>query len=830
MSRHSLVSSLLMSLAAVPATAADAAGSAELQTVTIVGLTPVGGTQPADEASGTVQTASGATLQSSRAGDLSAFLNRRMGSVHINEMQGNPLQADLGYRGYTASPLLGTPQGLSVYLDGVRLNQPFGDVVSWDLVPRAAIARIELLTGGSPLYGFNSLGGALTVRTKDGYSAPGAQLDLSLGGHDRRQLEFESGGHANSGWHWYATASRLQDDGWRTDSASRADQALGKLGYHGTHSDISLTASGSDTDLNGNGLQDFRLLQSDYASVYTRPDSTRNRATLWNLQFQHEFDGGTTLSGNAWYRTIRTHTVNGDVNPSSLGESLYQPTVAEQAALTAAGYSGFPGSGETQSNTPFPRWRCIANALLNDEPDEKCDGLINRTNLQQHARGAAVQADAWRRLRGHEHRLTAGLTFEDSDARFQQSAEFGFLTPDRAVVGVAGPGAFADGSQDSENAIDARVDLSGRIRTRSVFAADSMALARRLRANLAARYDHSHVATSDALTSPGSAGSLAGDHAYSRVNASLGLVLQVSTAHTVYGSYSEASRAPSAVELGCADPVDPCRLPNAMAGDPPLDQVVTRTVEAGWRGHAGQAITWSAAVFRGDSHDDILFVAANQSGFGYFRNVPRTRRQGIELGVDAHTRRWTFGARYTLLDASFQSAVTLNGDANSSNSAALPGFGGTIRVRPGDRLPLIPRQIAKAVVEWQALPTLSIQTDLDLTGTAMARGNENGAHRPDGSYYLGPGHSGGYAVWNAGAEWRPTPRATLYLQVDNLLDRRYATAAQLGTAAFNAAGAFVARPFAGPIIAGERPLLRTTLLAPGAPRSVLVGVRFRWGD
>ena len=84
-------------------------------------------------------------------------------------MQGNPFQPDVNYRGYTASPLLGTPQGLSVYMDGVRLNQPFGDVVSWDLIPRLAIChRSPLMPGSNPLFGLNTLGGALAMQTKDG--------------------------------------------------------------------------------------------------------------------------------------------------------------------------------------------------------------------------------------------------------------------------------------------------------------------------------------------------------------------------------------------------------------------------------------------------------------------------------------------------------------------------------------------------------------------------------------------------------------------------------------------------------------------------------------
>lgn len=128
-----------------------------------------------------VQTAGSADIDASGALDLSDFLNRRFTGVFVNETQGNPFQRDLNYRGYTASPLLGTPQGLSIYMDGVRLNQPFGDVVSWDLIPRQAIGSATLMPGSNPLFGLNTLGGALAIQTKDGRSSPGTSVRAIYG-------------------------------------------------------------------------------------------------------------------------------------------------------------------------------------------------------------------------------------------------------------------------------------------------------------------------------------------------------------------------------------------------------------------------------------------------------------------------------------------------------------------------------------------------------------------------------------------------------------------------------------------------------------------------
>src|SRR5439155_1290622 len=147
--------------------------------VEVVAATPLAGNGLAlNEMAAPVQVATQHDLELTAATDLSDFLNRRFGSVHLNEIQGNPYQADLNYRGYTASPLLGTPQGLSIYWDGMRLNQPFGDVVSWDLIPQVAIAEMALLPGSNPLFGLNTLGGALSIQTKDGKSAQGTGLQL----------------------------------------------------------------------------------------------------------------------------------------------------------------------------------------------------------------------------------------------------------------------------------------------------------------------------------------------------------------------------------------------------------------------------------------------------------------------------------------------------------------------------------------------------------------------------------------------------------------------------------------------------------------------------
>jgi len=806
------------------------------QRVEVVGVTPLPGLDlPRDQVPAPVQTASGTDLARSHAGDLSQFLNRRLGGVHLNEIQNNPVQPDVNYRGFTASPLLGSAQGLSVYLDGVRLNQPFGDVVSWDLIPPSAIAGITLMPGSNPMFGLNTLGGALAVTTKDGLKHPGTQLELSGGSHGQARLGFETGGSRDDGLHWFVTGQQQHDQGWRVASPSTVGQLFGKLGGRVGDARVTLSVALAETDLNGNGLQDQRLLDRDYKSVYSRPDNTRNRAALLNLAATQALSDSLTLSAQVVWRRIHTSTYNGDVNEVALDQSTYQPNAAERAALAAAGYSGFPLAGENAANTPFPKWRCIANALRQDEPAEKCNGVINRSATRQTQFGLSAQLSGEQRAAGLLHRWVAGAALDISRVHFSQGSELGYLNPDHSISGVGALGDGVNGGDVDGVPYDTRVDLAARSRSWSLLASDTVTLAPGAHLTVAGRYNRHAVRNRDAITPGGGAGSLDGDHVFARFNPALGLTFAASPALTLYAGANQGSRAPSAVELGCADPANPCKLPNAMAGDPPLRQVVTTTLEAGLRGRTAGGLQWNLGLFRADNRDDILFVADNAAGYGYFKNFGATRRQGLEAGFSAELAGVRMGAHYTWLDASFRSAELLGGASNSRNDAAeagFPGVDGNITVQAGQRIPLLPRHLLKLFAELPLGAGLTVNADLHALSASLARGNENGQHQPDGVHYLGAGFSAGYAVLNLGLEWQAAGPAlrglTVFAHASNLLDRRYSTAAQLGATAFDANGNFVARPFAANAN-GDRPLVHGTFLAPGAPRALQLGLRYRFG-
>ncbi len=812
----------------LPASAQTTAAAQPVERVEVVGATPLNGANlRRNQIAAPVQSASDEDLTRTASGDLSEFMNRRMGSVHVNSITGNPLQMDVNYRGYTASPLLGTPQGLSVYLDGMRLNQPFGDVVGWDLIPKSAIATMQLMPGSNPLFGLNTLGGALAIQSKDGRSHPGGAVEASIGSHGRLYGEVSYGTVLPSGIDVFGTTSQLLDDGWRVNSASDVMQGFFKAGYtYASGTRVALSVAAADSKLNGNGLQEQRFLARDYASVYTQPDITQQQSSLANLSLEHAFSATTRLSANLYARRVKGSTLNADINEGSLDQPLYQPGAQEQDALAAAGYSGFPTSGANAGNTPFPSWRCIANGLLIDAPGEKCNGLINTTATAQHTAGLNAQLSLTGDLNGQRNLLVVGGTLESSRVSFQQDAQLGYLNPDRTVTGIP---SFADGvtggNVDGEP-LDNRVRLGSRSQTVSLFASDTLSFGPTLNANVSARYNRTTVHNRDGLVSAPDPSSLDGDHTYSRVNPALGLTWNPTADLGAYAGWASSSRAPTAIELGCANPDNPCKLPNAMAGDPPLRQVVTRTVELGLRGKALGTLNWRAGVFNASNVDDILFVADAQSGFGYFKNFGRTERKGFELGLDGHWDALSLGLNFTRLDATYQSAETVLGEANSANDTG-GGLEGNIQIAPGNRIPLVPQHILKASLGYEFNPQWSLDADWQAVSSSLARGNENGQHAPDGIYYLGQGHSPGYAVVNLGVAYRPSEALKFFLQVNNAFDRRYSTAAQLGATGFDDNGNFQAQPFAA--VDGAYPLRHATFYAPGAPRSFVLGLRYEFG-
>lgn len=829
-----LAGGALAQLPAAPAQSSAAVSSTTVEPVVVVGHTPVPGTGlPLQQIPFAVKTLDSDAIARAGGASIADAMNAHLAGVNLNEIHGNAYQPDLNFRGFTASPLLGTPQGLALYVDGVRFNQPFADIVSWDLIPQVAIADLAVLPGSNPLFGLNTLGGAITVQSKDGREFAGSSLRASLGSAARRQVEMEHGGQVRPGrdsLHWYLAGHFSQDDGWRVNSASRVGQLFAKVGARAAGIDWKLALAHAESRLNGNGLQDFQHLARDWQSVYTQPDITRQRSTGATLNLVRALSDQSTLSGVAYLRRQQGSTYNGDVNEGALDQSVYQPNASERAALAAAGYRGFPVSGENAGNTPFPFWRCVGQALLRDEPGEKCNALINTTATTQTVAGGALQWTTKARLAGFPHQLTAGATLDVSRVQFSQQTQLAYLNADRSVTPVA---AWADGVRGGDVdgvPFDNRVQLSGRGHTLGLFVTDTVSIRDNVFLTASGRFDQVTIHNRDQIRAPGSLESLDGDHRFRRFKPSLGVSWSPSPTVNLFANLSESGRTPTAIELGCANPDRPCKLPNAMAGDPPLRQVLARTVEVGVRGGTNRSVQWSLGAFSTDSRDDILFVADNQSGYGYFRNFGHTRRTGFDAEAAWRAGPWRLAASYAWLKATFQSPEVVNGSANSSNEAAQNGqrgLEGTIEIRPGDRLPLLPQHVFKLALDYAPGADWLASAQLLAQSGSTARGNENGLHQPDGRYYLGNGRVPGFAVLNFALRYQATARLRLGARINNVLDTRYSTAAQLGPTAFTAAGAFQARPF-GRNADGSYSVQSSTFLAPGAPRLFAVELHYAW--
>ena len=745
----------------------------QLPTVDVIGTTPLPGIGlSVDKVPANVQTVKGKALEEQRSLTIADYMAQNMTGVNVNETQNNPFQPNVNFRGFTASPLLGTPQGLSVYQDGVRINEPFGDVVSWDLIPMNALANMSMMPGSNPLFGLNTLGGAISMQTKRGYTHRGGAVELSGGSWGRYNTQAEYGGVAANGVDYFLAGNYFKEDGWRDASPSDVRQMFGQLGWRNQTTDLSMTLSLADNDLIGNGLVQREFLRAQgWNTINTKPDRTENNLVFLNFNGSHWLNDATMLSGNVYYRKARTRTLNGDVN-DDVEDTDYDPDCAS--------FAGTPGDAESG-----------------------CGGALNRSKSRRVAYGFTGQINFNQDVLGHKNLFVAGLGYDSSRTDFRQSTEFGDITASR---GVAGAGIFSD---------DAEVDLRGVNRTWSLFATDTFSFNDVYHLTLSGRYNHTRVENRDRLNpDPSDSESLTGNHSFQRFNPAIGLAITPSKMLSFYASYNEGSRAPTAIELGCANPDQPCKLPNAMAGDPPLDMVVSKTFEGGVRGKLTNELGYSVGLYRTENTDDIQFIAANSTGAGYFDNVGKTRRQGVDVGVNGEMGKFRWFAGYSYIKATYESNFSI---ANEVNSSAVDtdsdGEADTIFVRKGDRIPGIPRHQFKLRGEWQALPQWTLGANLVVFSSQYSHGNENNDHQGEGAKVRG------YTVVNLDTRYNFGKTGwQAFAKVNNLFDRKYFTGGMLGETFFEANGAFMG---------GNSEF--SALVAPGAPRAAWAGVRYEFG-
>ena len=713
--------------------AANKAEALETDKVEVVGTTPLPsiGT-PINQVPSNVQTGSAKSIDAQQSLDLSEYLDSNLGSVNTSNTVANPYQADVQFRGFTASPLLGTPQGLSVYLDGVRVNEPFGDIVNWDLIPTNAIANINLIPGSNPLFGLNTLGGALAVHTKSGAEFPGVKATVYGGSWARRAFEFEAGGESKEkNVDYYVAGNLFKENGWREHSSSDVKQIFGKVGWQNELSDLDLSIALADTNMEGTQAVPLSAL-NEPKKAYTYPDSIGNKMVMLNLKGSHFLTDDKLIAGNVYYRKNRTSGFNSNANSLAAADSSNITTDTNQD-----GYGG-----------------AFQLTLLND-------------------------------LAGHKNQFTAGA-----------SADFGRtdFTSDSLKATVIG----------HETVTDASLTLNGTVRLNTkndyygLYATDTFSFTDQWHMTLSGRYNVALIKLSGfSDDNAGTVGDLNGNHRYSRFNPAIGFNYNPSNNLGFYGGYNEGMRAATPVELSCADPATPCQLPNSFAADPDLKKVVAKTWEGGVRGKLDKNISWNAGVYTTQNNDDIQFIATNAAGtFGFFQNVGKTNRQGLELGLNGKFDALTLAANYGFVDATYESDFTVGSAANSSKNAL-----NQIQVSKGNRIPGIARQTLKIRAAYDLTPSWNLGTNIVMASGQFARGDENNQDVN--------GKVPGYTVVNLDTHYSINNHWKLFGKVNNVFDHDYATFGVLGNNIFN----------------GQDEQFRS----PAAPRAAWVGVSYEFG-
>jgi outer membrane receptor protein involved in Fe transport len=751
---------------------AEEPGAAAAAKVEVVGVAPVYGLGiDRDLLPYPVQVASDKTIRKGGGENLAEFMAHTLSGVNVNEVSGSPFQSDITFRGFRASPVLGSSQGISVYLDGVRVNEPFGDVVNWDMVPEAAIGDLTLVTGANPLYGLNTLGGALAFRTKSGVTDPGGEAEFSVTSQGRRRADLAYGWQGPAGWHGYLGTTLFDDAGWRDYSAGRLGNVLFKMGRSAGPTDWSASLLAGRSRVLGNGLLPDPLYQDDRRAVYTYPDTTRNRLLQGTLNITHRFSRDSELSGVAYVRNSRRETVNGDVSED-------YDDYAESCA------TGFGADG-----APLAPASC---GVTREQSAALHAGVLNTTSTRQDGRGVSLAFGSRRGML----RLDAGASIDRSEVDYAQFEQSAFINAAREVI------------SDPLAACTPTSSVAGDSRTAAAYLAASMAIAAGTQLTASARYGHTRVGnTLSNERGPQPAESFS----YRRLNPSIGITHVLAPAMTLFANVAQGNRVPTVIELGCADPENPCRLPVGLQSDPYLKQVVAHTTEAGARGRfqgGGASGSYLLSLHRTVNNDDILFLSS-PSRQGYFANFERTRHQGLDAVLTRQSGRLGIRLAYSYLQAVYDADGEL--------------FTGTrnVRIRRGTRMAGLPRHSGKLSLDWAADPAFTIGADLHAVSSLVTQGNEDGliedaeadetAKRADWRIH-------GYALLGLRASYRPGDNWELFARVSNVLDRRYETYGAVARDLFPHGRLIAPHEEAGDAA-------NTRFVAPGAPRAVVAGLR-----
>ncbi len=671
-------------------------------------------------------------------------LEEGAGGLALMHAQNNPFQPSITYRGFEASPLNGVAQGMAVYVNGARFNQPFGDTVSWDLLPDIAVDRMNL-EGTNAVFGLNALGGSLSLQMKDGFTYEGLELEMLGGSFGRVQGSFQYGMN-NGKYSVYVGGSGLTEDGWRDYSPSDLRQIYADVGWRGERSEVHVNFTGADNDMTGNGSSPVELLEVRRAAVFTHPDNTRNEFYKGGLTGTYNITDATALQLSAYYGDFTQNTLNGDAAEAEGCEDDEDILCLEDGDVLT------DSNGDPIANfvhdSPYEEFEDLFEDAEFDEGGPYA--FVNRTATKTKSYGAALQFTNSRDLAGHGNHLVVGGSFDRGETRFRASTEIAALTLDRGFIP---PTVLID--------IDGGPITPVHLKTTNtyygLYVSNIFDVTPDLSLTLSGRFNSAKTILRDQIGT-----ALNGNHSYDRFNPGMGLTYKITPSVTAYARYSETNRVPTPAELSCADEAAPCSLANFFVSDPPLNQVVSQSIETGLRGGFGAGATgriqWNVGIFSNDNDNDIILIPSDIVGRAFFRNAGDTRRRGIEVGVEYQTERFSAFVDYAYVEATFRSNLSINSPSHPAADAD-----GNISVVPGNRLPGVAPHSLKFGAGYDVTPALSVAFDGQLASGQYLFGDEsNTAPKVPG-----------YLVVNANTRYQASDHIEVFAMVQNLFDTKY---------------------------------------------------------
>jgi iron complex outermembrane recepter protein len=626
-----------------------------------------------------IQVVPGDDISQSGTPNVQEYLTRLPG-VTLNDEQGNASQPDLSIRGFQVTSVTGVPQGVSVFLDGVRLNEPTVEEVNFDLIPLDDVERIEVIRGPSVLYGRNTLGAAMNIITRRGGPTLEIMPEFSAGSFGLQKYRAHVGGTAGA-FDYYVAGTYSHEDGWRDASAVRLGKAFGKLGYRHGGADATLSFQYADNRIEQPGSLPLSELRRDRTRNFTGGDFFSPQLQFGILNLRQELGSGLALEGNAFARHFK----------------------AEQFNVS----------------------------LISDNTR----GFTDTTSA-----GGTVQLSYRSKIAGRQNHLITGTEYVYNDVANQVFEEKNDRTLATCIAEATEEGedparacplsTLSTQVADKQHAVSLFVQDTIEVAKGLLLKEDSFIL------TAAARWDWiRHRIRDDSPLSETERPNVSGDFTFDRLNPRVGFNYNLSVDYGFYFSYSQGFRAPAFLELTCASPGAICPgLQAGVAPDPPLHPVRAATYELGVRTQPLPWLETALSLYRTDVSNDIFSVAPTGTVGLFFQNVGNTRRQGLEFSVRGTWPKWLDAwVNYTYTQATFQGDFLLATPRLTPACEAPPCMQ---RIRKGNAIPLIPQHRVNAGLGYHATDWLTLSLGATFVGAQFFRGDEANEEKPLESYFV----------------------------------------------------------------------------------------------